>query len=329
MASVKIPDFKITWNGKPTDNLKGHVSSIIFEDVEHGRSDNVEITFQDVQKNWAGSWYPQRGDRLKLELGYKNEALLDAGEFEIDEIDGKYPPNTLTVRGRSAFPTRAFFQKNTEAYGDTSLEQILGAIAAHHKLTPEFSGENVSLALVVQKRESDTEFLKRLAEKFGFIFKITQKKMIFYERKSIEQRAPVITLKQNTNNRISLRETSTSEAAKTKAAYFDWWEEKVVESTERSTEKPIAQDERRIYDRIENAGQSKRTAEAARRMSDYKRVVDTITVQDAQNLMLAGVTVKLEDFENFNGVYFVEAAKHVMNGTSHYETVLQVKRVRK
>jgi uncharacterized protein len=308
MATVKIPDFKLTWNGKATDDLKGQVAKIVFEDYEHGRADNCEITFQDVQKLWAADWYPVRGDAVKLELGYKEEALADCGQFEIDEIAIDYPPNTLTVRARSAFPSRAFSQENTHAYEDTSLSAVLRLIAGHHSLSSEFSGDNVQFKVLVQKRESDTAFLKRLAEKYGFIFKITDKKMILYERKTVEKRKEVVTLKAGSNHRLSLRETSTGEVKKTKAVYWDWYEEKLIESTETSAYKPVATDERRLYDRVENAGQSQRYAEAARRLSDYKRVVDTIYVRVAQNLLLAGVTVKLEDFKNFDGLYFVEAA---------------------
>ena len=329
MSSVKTPDFKISWNGKATDDLKGQVAKIVFEDYEHGRADNVEITFQDAKKVWAGDWYPVRGDSLKLELGYKGEALLDAGEFEIDEIVLNYPPNTLTVKARSAFPSRAFSQENTHAYEDTSLSAILRLIAGHHSLTSDFSGEDVKFKISVQKRESDTAYLKRLAERYGFIFKITDKKMILYERKSIEKRAAVATLKAGTNHRLSLRETSTGEAKKTKTVWWDWWEEKILESTETSNEKPVSTDERRIYDRVEDAGQSKRIAEAARQASDYKRVVDTIYARDKQNLLMAGVTIKLQEFKEFDGLYFVEAARHVMTGTAHYETELKVKRVQK
>jgi phage protein D len=327
MSSVKIPDFKITWNGKATDDLKGQVAKIVFEDYEHGRADNVEITFQDAKKDWAGDWYPVRGDEIKLELGYKGEALADCGKFEIDEIAIDYTPNTLTVRARSAFPSKAFAQENTHAYKDTSLEAIAKTIAAHHKLSSEFSGEDVKFKILVQKRESDTAFLKRLAEKYGFIFKITDKKLILYERKDVEKRKEVATLKAGANHRLSLRETSTGEVKKTKAAYWDWWQEKLIESTETSAYKPVATDERRLYERVEDAGQSKRYAEAARRLSDYKRVVDTIFVREQQNLLLAGVTIKLQEFKEFDGLYFVECARHTMTGTVHYETELKVKRV--
>lgn len=329
MGSVKIPDFKLTWNGKATDDLKGQVAEIIFEDYEHGRADSIAITFQDAKKVWSGDWYPVRGDSVRLELGYKGEALADCGEFEIDEIQVDYPPNTLTVRARSAFPSRAFSQQNTHAYENTSLFGVLRTIAGKHELQAETEGEDVKFKLVVQKRESDTEFLTRLAEKYGFIFKITDKKMILYERKTVEKRKEVATLKQGANHRLSLRETSTGEVKKTKAVYWDWWEEKLIESTETSAYKPVATDERRLYGRVENAGQSKRYAEAARRLSDYKRVVDSIFAREQQNLLLAGVTIKLEEFKEFDGLYFVESARHVMIPTGYYEVKLKVKRVQK
>lgn len=329
MAKIKIPDFKLTVNGQATDDLKGQVVQIIVEDFEHGRADNCEIVFQDVKKLWAGSWKPIRGDSVKIELGYQGEALADFGEFEIDELDLKSPPNTLTVRARSAFPSKAFSQQNSVPYEDTSLSEVLNLIASAHGLQAEFEGKNVQFTTLVQYRESDTAFLKRVAEMYGFIFKITEKKMILYARKMVEERAPVATLREGANHTVSLRETSTGEVKSTRAVWHDWKNEKVIESTEASSEKPVATDEMRVYERVENAGQSQSIAEAARRWADYYRVQGTITAREQQNLLQAGVTLRLKDYANFDGVYFVEYARHVMNGTSHYETELKVKRVAK
>lgn len=327
MEKIKIPDFKITVNGQATDDLRGQVVQIIVEDFEHGRADNCEIVFQDVKKLWAGAWKPVRGDTVKIELGYKGEALADFGEFEIDELDLKSPPNTLTVRARSAFPSRAFFQQNSVSYSDTSLSEALNLIAGAHGLKAEFEGKNVHFKTLVQYRESDTAFLKRLAEMYGFIFKITEKKMILYQREIVEKRAPVVTLREGANHTISLRETSTGEIKKSRAVWYDWRNEKTIESVETSAYQPVATDEIRLYERVENAGQSQRIAESARRWADYYRVQGTIIARERQNLLQAGVTLRLKDYANFDGVYFVEYARHIMNGTSHYETELKVKKV--
>lgn len=329
-SSVNIPDFKLTWNGKATDDLKGQVAAIVFDDYEHGKSDSCEIVFQDAEKLWKGDWYPVRGDTIKLEMGYKDQTLMNCGLFSIDELETHIlPPSTLVVRARSAFPKKAFFQKNTVAYEDTTLSAVLSTIAGHHGMQHEYKGARISFKTLVQRRESDNAFLKRVAERYGFIFKITDEKMILYAREDIEKRREVAELQEGDNHRIFLRETSTGEVKKTKSVWYNQPKDNILESTETSAYKPVATDEQRLYDRLEDNAQSKRVADAARRRSDYSRVVGRIIVRDHQTVMLAGVTVRLKGYKNFDGLYFVESAHHVMRGRTYYETELTVKRVAK
>lgn len=329
MASpIKIPDFKLTVNGQASDGLKGHVARIVVEDHEHGRSDNAEILLQDVKKLWAGSWKPKRGDTVKVELGYKDEALADFGTFEVDELVLSAPPNTLLVKVRSAFPSRAFQQQNTVNYVDVSLSGILNLLASHHSMKAEFDGKDVQFASITQFRESDLNFVRRLAELYGFVFKITDKKLILYARKNIEERSPVATLKEGANHDITLRETSFGEMTTARAVWYDTHNEKVIESTEASENTPVATDELRLYDLVENAGQSQRIAEAARRWADKTRVLGRIVAREQQNILQAGVTLRLKDYVSFDGVYFIEYARHVMTGVSHYETELHVRKIK-
>lgn len=329
MASpIKIPEFKLTVNGQASDGLKGHVAHIIVEDHEHGRADNAEILLQDVRKLWAGAWKPKRGDTVKVELGYKGDALADFGTFEVDELVLSAPPNTLLVKVRSAFPSRAFQQQNSVNYVDVSLTKILHLIAAHHSMKAEFDGKDVQFESITQYRESDLHFLVRVAELYGFIFKITDKKLILYARKKIEEQSPVATLKEGANHEISLRETSLGEMKTARAVWYDTHNEKVLESTEASENKTVATDELRLYDLVENLGQSQRIAEAARRWADKTRTIGRIIAREHQNVLQAGVTLRLEGYLSFDGVYFIEYARHVMTGVSHYETELYVRKIK-
>lgn len=325
--SINIPECKLSWNGKSAAALQGQVSMIVFEDFEHGRADSIELTFQDVNKIWQGDWYPTRGDIIKLEMGYQHQALLDCGTFEVDDIYLEMPPDRLTVRARSAFASKALKQANTVNYNNTSLREVCATIAGRHGLGFEFEGENVKFDYIAQYRESDMAFLKRMAELCGFILKITDKKLVLYGLEIIEERGEVATLERADINRISIVETSTNEIKAARSVSYHAWKNKVMETTEKSKNKPIAPDEQRIYERLENTAQAMRFSKAGMRASDFRRTIGYITARRGNNILIAGVNIRLKGYKSYDGLYFIESARHIMTGSAHYETEITVRKV--
>ncbi len=325
--NIKIPDYRISWNGKSASDLVGEVSAIVVEDYEHGQADSIELTFQDVKKIWQGDWYPERGDIITLKIGYKDEPLLDCGTFELDEIQIDMPPDHLTVRARSAFASKKLKQANSVRYEKTTLREMASSIAGVHTLDFQFEGENVTFESITQYRESDLVFLRRLADLCGFILKITDKKLVLYARELIEDHPETVTLTRADVRRLSLRETSTAEIKTARSAFYDYRTNKVHEAVQSSAVKPLAPDESRIYDRAENPAHSIRYAKVGMRDADYRRTIGVITTLGNQEL-LAGINIKLKDYKQFDGLYFVEHARHEITGKERYETHLVVKRVK-
>ena len=95
-----VPIFELFYEKKNiTKDVSPYVTSIEYTDVEHGESDELQITFEDSEKLWQGAWIPTKGDALRAYIGYEAEKLLNCGVFEIDELEYDTPPDVITVKG--------------------------------------------------------------------------------------------------------------------------------------------------------------------------------------------------------------------------------------
>ena len=52
-----VPIFELFYEQKNiTKDVSPYVTSIEYTDVEHGESDELQITFEDSEKLWQGAW---------------------------------------------------------------------------------------------------------------------------------------------------------------------------------------------------------------------------------------------------------------------------------
>ena len=176
------PVFKIEYNEKNiTKDVSAYVLSIEYSDYEHGQSDEITITFEDTQKLWQNAWIPSKGDTLRVFIGYENEKLLNCGLFEIDEIEYDSPPDTLTVKALASAITKPLREENSKGYENKTLKQIAQEIAQKHNLTLIGNIDDIKIERITQNQESDLAFLKRIAEEYGYIFKIADGSLVFYK----------------------------------------------------------------------------------------------------------------------------------------------------
>ena len=94
-----IPIFELFYEKKNiTEDVSKYVTNIEYTDVEHGESDEFQITFEDSEYLWQNAWIPTKGDSLRAYIGYEAEKLLNCGTFEIDELEYDTPPDIVTVK---------------------------------------------------------------------------------------------------------------------------------------------------------------------------------------------------------------------------------------
>lgn len=130
MATVRSPKIVVEYNGKNiTTDLTPHLLSLVYTDHVKGKSDEVEISLEDTDARWRNEWYPQKGDTIRVQIGYSNQ-MVDCGDFDVDEIELQGPPDTVNIRGMAASIKKAMRTRNNKAHENKTLKDIAQATAS-------------------------------------------------------------------------------------------------------------------------------------------------------------------------------------------------------
>ncbi len=146
------------------------------------QSDQLSMTFDD-RSSITGGYIeiPERGKELEVWLGYELH-LVSMGTFQVDQVsvDGSGGGQTLSI---SAVP-RLLLNESTKTWADTTIDEIVTAIAADHELDAKVSQSLGSVAIEIenQVRESDLSFLTRLAQKHDGVVKPAAGCLLFLQK---------------------------------------------------------------------------------------------------------------------------------------------------
>ena len=317
------PIFKIEYNQKDiTKDVSNQVLNIEYTDYEHGQSDEITITFDDTQKLWQSSWIPSKGDSLRVFIGYEGEKLLNCGVFEIDEIEFATPPDTLIVKALATGITKALRQNNSVAYENKTLKQIASEIAQKHSLTLVGEIEDVRVERITQNQERDLTFLKKLAEQYGYIFKIAEGNLVFYKTEKLTGADAAKILYRTDLTRITLSEKTSKNYKAVTVSYHNPKTGKKITATAKN-EKCVKGDTLKITERCENKQQALLKAKAALAKGN-NTIEGSIDLVGTPNL-IAGLNIELKDLGYFSGKYHITQTRHFIDRTSGYGTSLEVK----
>lgn len=317
------PIFKIEYNQKDiTKDVSNQVLNIEYTDFEHGQSDEITITFDDTQKLWQNSWIPSKGDSLRVFIGYEGEKLLNCGIFEIDEIEFATPPDILTVKAIATGITKALRQNNSVAYENKTLKQIASEIAQKHSLTLVGDIEDVRVERITQNQERDLTFLKKLAEQYGYIFKIAEGNLVFYKTEKLTGANAAKILYKSDLSRITLTEKTGKNYKSVTVSYHNPKTGKKITATAKN-ENCVKGDTLKINERCENKQQALLKAKAALAKGN-NTIEGSIDLVGNPNLV-AGLNVELKDLGYFSGKYHITQTRHFIDRTAGYGTGLEVK----
>ena len=317
------PIFKIEYNQKDiTKDVSNQVLNIEYTDYEHGQSDEITITFDDTQKLWQSSWIPSKGDSIRVFIGYEGEKLLNCGVFEIDEIEFATPPDILTVKALATGITKALRQNNSVAYENKTLKQIASEIAQKHSLTLVGEIEDVRVERITQNQERDLTFLKKLAEQYGYIFKIAEGNLVFYKTEKLTGADAAKILYRTDLTRITLSEKTSKNYKAVTVSYHNPKTGKKITATAKN-EKCVKGDTLKITERCENKQQALLKAKAALAKGN-NTIEGSIDLVGTPSL-IAGLNVELKDLGYFSGKYHITQTRHFIDRTSGYGTSLEVK----
>jgi len=351
MSTAPQPKFKLLYAGKNiTNDIAPYLISLTYTDKIEGESDEIDIQLEDSKLLWQGSWYPTKGDKMELWIGFGNQQVK-AGAFEVDEIELSGPPDTVNIRGQATGIKKALRTKRMTAFENVTVKQLADKIAAKNGLSVEgVFGKNAQLVhkRISQNRETDLEFLKRVAQGYGIVFSVRSDKMVFTDQQQLEKRAASLSIDKTDVSRWSLRHKSVKTYAGAQAAWKNPDTDKVVQSVYQPVEGMVpdflkgsvnsetfkeyvgdfgnSADVLQIKDKVENEAQADAKAQAALYRANTKEYEGDITVY-GDPLICAGNNIDLTGFGRMSGRWSITESTHTFTRSGGYSTSATLKRV--
>lgn len=227
---VAEPDFALTLDGQDlTARVRPRLISLTLTDKRDGEADQLDIVLDDSDGRLA---LPREGAELTLQLGWKKGSevtvgLVDKGRFTVDEVEHGGPPDTITIRARSADFTSDIRNRREKSWRDTTLGAIVGDIASQNRLQARCAPALASIAVktAVQSRESDIAFLRRLGRKHDAIATIKHGALIFGAKGSgltpSGKPIPPVTIRRGEQDQHSYKVEKREEAEGVTASWHD------------------------------------------------------------------------------------------------------------
>lgn len=335
---IRQPYFKVTYNGKNvTADIKRYLVRISVADKVAGESDELSIEMEDTDGLWKDAWYPSKGDKIHVEIGYP-DSIYSYGTFEVDEIEHSGPPDRVAIRALAAGIKPAIRTKRSTAHEGKTLKQIAQFIADENDLSFDggsSSALNIAINRVTQDRETDLQFLMRIGKEYGFLFSVRDKQMVFTSIFDIEKGESVATIDKTDLLRWSVKNTSVETKKKAKVSYFDPDTAELNEHEVDADEDGYAADGEtdgvsgdtlNIRTKAENKQQAEAIAKAALHDANSRQVTGSISMQ-GNPLMMSGTNFKLIGLGRISGKFHVESAEHSIDRSGGYICNLEIKKI--
>jgi uncharacterized protein len=328
------PYFSLIYQGVDiSSEMDPLTTSIRYTDNHHGKVDEIDVTVQDKDGRWKGSWKPEPGDTMSLTIFDGKGGMLPCGTFEMDEPEasGDRGGDTMTIRGLAAPISKPLRTSKTRAFEKQSLRAIASKVASENGLTLEGDIDNLTFERVTQRRERDLEFLTRLAEDTGHYFTVRGKRAVFTSIKSVDSRAAALTISHTqfgtilTNYR--LKEQTAETYSKAKVKHMHDRDKKLIDEEEEDGDVKTGDTLNITGERVESPAHAKALARSRMHFKNRKRRSGSISlIGDVR--ALAGVVVDMTDFGKYSGRYLIDRSTHDMS-RSGYTTEAELVDARK
>lgn len=203
-------DIKLVFEGVDiTEDINKYLLSITYTDNDDDKSDDLQISLDDRENIWIGSWLntlqggKMKGAEVSAVIIQKNwnedkqENILNCGDFQVDSVDESGPPSKVTIKAAS-IPQDSTIktQKKTKAWEKYSLSKIADEIASKNGM--ECMYESAFDPFYNRKEQlqiSDITFLQKLCKDAGISLKVTSKKIVLFDKAEYEKKEAVRTIK--------------------------------------------------------------------------------------------------------------------------------------
>jgi uncharacterized protein len=186
-----------------TTALSPNLIGCTYTDHTADKADDLQIELEDPAREWIGPSFPQKGASIDAVIicadwRFSGDIVsIECGNFTIDSISFKGPPNTVSIKANS-IPHKAKIKntQKTRAWENTSFEQIARQIGGENGLKIRWDTQLVPrFGRIEQIEESPLAFLKKRADDCGLSIKITKGEIVFFDEESYEAKEPKYTIR--------------------------------------------------------------------------------------------------------------------------------------
>lgn len=317
----RIPTVNVSYGrgGGTAGDITPFIEKIeIVEELE-GNSDTVSMTVNNYDRRWLSAWRPRLGDYLIVSIGYRNEAFTSPVKYEVDEPTFTFAPDTMAIKGKATPITKSLTQKFSNAFEQWSLPELAQFVADKHGLQLVGQVPEIIFDRVTQKNEPDLAWLRKLALRYGVIFKVEScERLVFYTEKELEAMPPVYTITMNLlspdgSSSLKLQSTDSYKEAQTdyKEPKTNQWHQVNAQT---SNPEIATQDTLRVTgERFETPEQVQLRTEEALRKANSTVVEGTLNVE-GEVYYRAGLNIALPtdpmQFGDMGGKFQIRRVRH-------------------
>lgn len=335
-------EVKLYFKGKNiSKELSKYLLSMSFTDKEDDEADEIDITLDDREGKWIKDWLNTskeikkstktenikkafKGTEIHAMVVQKNpysdgrDKVLDCGTFEIDQVNYSGPPQKLTIKATSIpYKSKLRQTKRNRTWEKTNLKKISEKIAKQSSMKNMYlSDYNPSYKRREQKNMTDIAFLKKLCKSAGISLKVTSKTIVLFDAADFESKTEVKKLKAGKGNILSYSfSTKTADTAYSSChvIYTDPGTKKTIEATYKPPGANSDGQTLEVKQKVSNKSEALTLAKKSLRARNRGETTAEFTLAGDVGYV-AGITVRVYGYGEFNGKYIVEQATHQITG---------------
>ncbi len=314
--------------------LSKYLLSMSFTDKEEDETDDISISLDDREGKWIKDWLNTntkkgekrafKGTEIHAMVIQKNpytdgkDKVLDCGVFEIDSVNYTGPPQKLTIKATSIpYKTKLRQTKYNKPWENTTLKNMAQKIAKRSDMKLMYlSNFNPVYKRREQRNMTDIAFLKRMCKRAGISLKVTSKKIVLFDAADFEKKAEVKKIKAGKGNILSYSfSTKTADTAYSSChvVYTDPHTKKKIEATYKPENANSDGQTLEIKQKVSGVAEARELARKSLRAKNKGETTAEFTLIGDVDYV-AGITVRVYGFGEFNGKYIVEQATHNITG---------------
>ena len=221
--------------------------------------------------------------------------------------------------------------KKSKAWENLSLSGIAGEMAGNAAVSLVFEcSRDPFYTRVEQGNTSDIKFLSDLCHDAGISLKCSDEQLVLFEQAVYEAKTPVLTIRKGDGTYISYRlstQAAATQYGSCRVSCVDAATGSVIEGIAEATGEDAESGQRlEIHAAVRDTEEAKELARQQLRLHNKFNHSATITMP-GNPAIVAGVTVRLENFGGWSGKYMVKQAEHTVDSSSGYTTDVTMRKV--